>query len=143
MAKNTTGYFLSTQEYKQTTISTAGSATLLTTASVNDSWLYDVLVTTNSTDPVLGTLSIDNGSGAFNLKKILAASPIQPEQGTNTANPYRLIQSSDGSQVIYRFLDRDQNYYIPLPSGSSLYFTVDSGLSAGSSASLLTFLRSF
>jgi hypothetical protein len=144
MAKNTTGYFLANQTYTQTSL-TNTTLTTIATGAANDSWVYDIVITTNSITPVLGTLYMNIGSPNpdFTLKKILAAAPIQAGQGITTTNPYRLLQSSDGSQVIYRFLDRDQNFYIPLDAGHTLKFQIDSGLSSGATVNILVFQRDF
>lgn len=142
MAKNTVGYFLADQSYTQTSI-TNTTLTTIVTGNINDSWVYEILITTNSTTAVLGTLYINTGGADFPIKKILAPAPIQPGQGVSTANPYRLIQPSDGGQVTYRLLDRDQNYYIPLKSTNTLKFQVDSGLSAGATVNILVFERDF
>lgn len=142
MAKNTVGYFLNTQSYTQTTIS-GTTLTTIVTGNTEDSWVYEILITTNSTSPVLGTVYINTGGTDFPIKKILAASPIQAGQGTATANPYRLIQPADGGQIMYRLLDRDQNYYIPLKVNHTLKFQVDSGLSTGATVNILVFERDF
>ncbi len=144
MAKNTVGYFLADQTYTQSSL-TNGTLTTIATGAANDSWVYDIVITTNSITPVLGTLYMNIGSPSpdFVLKKILGAAPIQAGQGITTTNPYRLLQSSDGSQVIYRFLDRDQNFYIPLDAGDVLKFQIDSGLSAGATVNILVFQRDF
>jgi len=142
MAKNTTGYFLAGQTYTQVSI-TNTTLTPIATGAADDSWVYDIVITTTSTTPVLGTLYINTGATDFPIKKILAAAPIQAGQGTTTTNPYRLLQASDGSQVIYRFLDRDQNYYIPLKAANTLKFKVDSGLSSGTELNILVFQRDF
>jgi hypothetical protein len=133
MAKNTTGYFLADQVYTQVSISNTTS-TIIATGAADDSWVYDIVITTNSTTPVLGTLYINTGTTDFPIKKILGTAPIQAGQGITTTNPYRLLQSSDGSQVIYRFLDRATN---------TLKFQIDSGLSAGAAVNILVFQRNF
>jgi hypothetical protein len=143
MAKNTTGYFLADQTYTQTTMNTNGATSLIATGGTNDSWVYDIVITSTSLNAVLGTLYINTGTTDFTIKKILGTAPIQAGQGTTTTNPYRLLQSSDGSQVIYRFLDRDQNFYIPLKAGNTLKFKVDSGLSSGTELNILVFQRDF
>jgi hypothetical protein len=142
MAKNTVGYFLADQTYTQSSL-TNTTLTTIATGAANDSWVYDIVITTTSTSAVLGTLYINVGGSDFPIKKILAAAPIQAGQGTTTANPYRLLQSADGGQVTYRFLDRDQNYYIPLKATNTLKFQIDSGLSAGTSVNILVFQRDF
>ena len=142
MAKNTVGYFLADQSYTQTAI-TNTTLTTIVTGNTEDSWVYEILITTNSATPVLGTVYINTGGADFPIKKILAASPIQAGQGTTTANPYRLIQPADGGQIMYRLLDRDQNYYIPLKFNHTLKFQVDSGLSSGATVNILVFERDF
>lgn len=130
MAKNTVGYFLADQSYTQTSI-TNTTLTTIVTGNTDDSWVYEILITSTCTQAVTGTLYINVGGADFPIKKILAANPILANQGTATANPYRLIQPADGGQVMYRLLDRDQNYYIPLKSGQTLKFQVDGGLING------------
>jgi hypothetical protein len=142
MAKNTVGYFLADQTYTQTSL-TNTTLTPIATGAANDSWVYDIVITSTNSQSVTGTLYINTGSTDFPIKKILAAAPIQAGQGTTTTNPYRLLQSSDGSQVIYRFLDRDQNYYIPLKAGNTLKFQVDAGLTGGGVINILVFQRDF
>lgn len=142
MAKNTVGYFLADQTYTQSSL-TNTTLTTIATGAANDSWVYDIVITTTSTTAVLGTLYINTGGTDFPIKKILAAAPIQAGQGTTSANPYRLLQSADGGQVTYRFLDRDQNYYIPLKATNTLKFQIDSGLSAGTAVNILVFQRDF
>lgn len=143
MAKNTVGYFLADQTYTQSSLSSIGASATIATGAANDSWVYDIVITTTSTTNVLGTLYINTGGTDFPIKKILTASPILAGQGTTTANPYRLLQSADGGQVTYRFLDRDQNYYIPLKAGNTLKFQIDSGLSGGTAVNILVFQRDF
>ncbi len=147
MAKNTTAYFLNQQLITTTTITSVdgtGPVEILRAAD-NDSWVYEVLITSTNTSALEGKLIINDGTTAVIIKQLLSPNNILAEQGTGTtsANPLRLMQSSDGNQITFRLLDRDQNYYLPLPAGWSLYLRLDTAVDSGEEVLVTVFSRNF
>ena len=59
-----------------------------------------------------------------------------------TPDPLRLIQAPSGF-VVNRVLDRDQNYYIPLPAGWKLRMRVNVAILAGQTITVLTQRKDF
>lgn len=147
MAKNTTAYFLNQQVITTTIItSTDGTGPVeILRAAENDSWVYEVLITSTNTSALEGKLIIDDGTTSVIIKQLLSPNNILAEQGTGTAsaNPLRLMQSSDGNQITFRLLDRDQNYYLPLPTGWKLYLRLNTAVDSGEEVSVSVFSRNF
>ncbi len=144
MAKNTTGYFLSTQSWVFFNSVTSTTAFELLTGVADDTWVYDIVITSTASNALSAQLYLLNGTDQIRLKTLTQTlnNQILIGQGTTTANPLRLMQSSDGNQITVRFLDRDQNYYIPVPNGVKLMFKLDTTPSGGS-VNIAVFKRDF
>ncbi len=142
MAKNTTAYFLNKQAIQRTTFNSGdGTAPkLIFTPAAEDSWIYDIVITSTSPDARDATIYMHEVSTSTDIviKQLLSPNNILANQGTgaSSANPLRLLQSSDGNQIIVRFLDRDQNYFIALPVGWTLRAKMNTTISSGT----ITFL---
>lgn len=136
MAKNQAAYFLSTQSWVFSNSISNQTAVVLLTGDTDDTWVYDIVVTstaTNALDAELYLESASPGNIKLPLKRLIGpGNAILVGQGTSTANPLRLMQASDGNQITVRLLDRDQNYYLPVPSGVKLYFKLNTTPSSGS-----------
>lgn len=145
MAKNTTGYFLNTQSWVFLNNLTSTSAQTLLTGVTDDTWVYDIVITSTATNALSAKVYLEDGSGnQIRLKTMTSGlvNQILIGQGTSTANPLRLMQASDGNQITVRLLDRDQNYYIPVPSGVKLMFQLDTSPTSGS-VNIAVFKRDF
>jgi hypothetical protein len=145
MAKNTVGYFLNTQDYTVTLYQAAdGTARKkLVDGDANDSWVYDIIVTSDDTISHDAIFELYNGTSYVPIKYLISPNNILIGQGVTTSNPLRLFQASDGNQITVRYLDRDQNYYIPLPSGCSLWVKMIVAVNTGKTVTLTTFKRNF
>jgi len=146
MAKNTTGYFLSTQSWVFFNNVTSTTAFELLTGVADDTWVYDIVITSTASNALNAQLYLLSGTDQIRLKTLTQTlnNQILIGQGISTANPLRLMQSSDGNQITVRFLDRDQNYYIPVPSGVKLMFKLDTTpTGAGGSVNIAVFKRDF
>jgi len=145
MAKNTTGYFLSTQSWVFFNSVTSTTTPLeLLTGVADDTWVYDIVITSTASNALSAQLYLLSGSDQIRLKTMTSVlnNQILAGQGISTANPLRLMQASDGNQITVRFLDRDQNYYIPVPDGVKLVFKLDTAPSGGS-VNVAVFKRDF
>lgn len=135
MAKNTTAYFLANQNYTLVTFTSADSTTTkdLVTASVDDSWVYEIFITSTEGSQVPITIFLSDGSTDVPIKSLLSTAGVAANQGTSTTapNPYRLIQAVDNNNIFVRYLDRDQNYYVLLPNGWKLRAKMNSALTSG------------
>jgi hypothetical protein len=140
MAKNTTAYFLNQQKIERTTFNSGDGTTTkaIFTAAAEDSWIYDIVITSTSPDARDATIYLYDGTNDIVIKQLLSPNNILINQGTGStsANPLRLLQSSDGNQITVRLLDRDQNYYIALPVGWTLRAKINTAISSGT----ITFL---
>lgn len=109
-------------------------------AGTEGSYVYEICVIgTNSTTRDL-TFFINNGSNDIPIKFITLA--INQGNVITTPDPLRLIQSSSGF-IACRLLDRDQNYYIPLPSGFKLRMRVNTTITAGQDITVLVHRKDF
>jgi hypothetical protein len=145
MAKNTVGYFLSTQNWVFLNNLTATTAQTLLTGVADDTWVYDIVITNSGNNALNARLYLEDASGnQIMLKMMLSglSNQILAGQGITTANPLRLMQASDGNQITVRFLDRDQNYYIPVPATVKLVFKLDTAPTSGS-VNVAVFKRDF
>jgi hypothetical protein len=137
MAKNTTAYFLNEQKIQRTTFTSANLTNVqpIFTAAAEDSWIYDIVITSTSPDPRDATIYMHEVSTNTDIviKQLLSPNNILANQGTGatSANPLRLLQSSDGNQITVRLLDRDQNYFIALPVGWTLRAKMNTAISSG------------
>ena len=142
MAKNTTAYFLNQQKIQRTVFNSGDLTTPkpIFTAAAEDSWVYDIVITSTSPDPRDATIYMHEVSTGTDIviKQLLSPNNILANQGTGatSANPLRLLQSSDGNQITVRLLDRDQNYFIALPVGWTLRAKMNTAISSGT----ITFL---
>ena len=146
MAKNTTAYFLNKQAIQRTTFNSGDGTTVksIFTAAPEDSWIYDIVITSTSPDARDATIYLYDGTNDIVIKQLLSPNNILANQGTgaSSANPLRLLQSSDGNQIIVRFLDRDQNYFIALPVGWTLRAKMNSSIVSGT-VTFLVMSRNF
>jgi hypothetical protein len=144
MAKNTTGYFLNTQSWVFFNSVTSTTAFELLTGVADDTWVYDIVITSTASNALSAQLYLLSGSDQIRLKTMTSGlnNQILAGQGISTANPLRLMQASDGNQITVRFLDRDQNYYIPVPNGVKLMFKLDT-TPTGGSVNIAVFKRDF
>jgi hypothetical protein len=123
---------------------TSTTAFELLTGVADDTWVYDIVITSTASNALSAQLYLLNGTDQIRLKTLTQTlnNQILIGQGTTTANPLRLMQASDGNQITVRFLDRDQNYYIPVPNGVKLMFKLDTTPSGGS-VNIAVFKRDF
>ena len=135
MAKNTTAYFLNEQKIQRTIFQNADGTTPkpIFTAAAEDSWVYDIVITSTSPDARDATIYLHDGTNDIVIKQLLSPNNILANQGTGatSANPLRLLQSSDGNQITVRLLDRDQNYFIALPVGWTLRAKINTTIASG------------
>jgi hypothetical protein len=134
MAKNTTGYFLSTQSWVFNTLTTTTAQTLLTGVT-DDTWVYDIVITNSASNALNAKVYLEDSTGNQIMLKIMSSTlnnQILAGQGISTANPLRLMQASDGNQITVRLLDRDQNYYLPVPNTVKLVCKLDTSPTSGS-----------
>ena len=135
MAKNTTAYFLANQNYTLVTFTSADSTSTkdLVSASADDSWVYEVFITSTEGSQVPITIYLSDGSNDVPIKSLLSTAGVAANQGTSTSapNPYRLIQAVDNNNIFVRYLDRDQNYYVLLPNGWKLRAKMNNALTSG------------
>ena len=135
MAKNTTAYFLANQNYTLVNFTSADSTSTkdLVSASADDSWVYEVFITSTEGSQVPITIYLSDGSNDVPIKSLLSTAGVAANQGTSTSapNPYRLIQAVDNNNIFVRYLDRDQNYYVLLPNGWKLRAKMNSALTSG------------
>ncbi len=109
-------------------------------AGEEGSYLYEISITgTNTTTREL-TFYISDGGLDIPIKLVTVA--INQGSVISQPDPLRLIQPISGS-VIARVLDRDQNYYIPLPIGWSIKMKVNVALTAGQTLNVLTQRKDF
>lgn len=147
MAKNTTAYFLNNQVIETTIITNNNGTgpTAIVTAVDDDIWVYEILITSTNTSALSGAIVLSDGTTDSIIKQLITPNTILAEQGTGTtsANPLRLMQSSDGNQITFRLLDRDQNYYLPLPAGWRLALRLNTAVDVGEEVAVTVFSRNF
>ncbi len=137
MAKNTTAYFLNQQKIERTVFNSGDGTTVkpIFTAAAEDSWIYDIVITSTSPDARDATIYLYDVANTtdITIKQLLSPNNILANQGTGatSANPLRLMQSSDGNQITVRLLDRDQNYFIALPVGWTLRAKMNTTIASG------------
>lgn len=135
MAKNTTAYFLNQQKIERTVFNSGDGTTVkpIFTAATEDSWVYDIVITSTVGSAMDATIYLYDGTNDIVIKQLLSPNNILANQGTGatSANPLRLMQSSDGNQITVRLLDRDQNYFIALPVGWTLRAKMNTAISSG------------
>lgn len=109
-------------------------------AGTEGSYVYEISLTgTNSTTRDV-TLFLNDGTNDITIK--LATVAINQGTIIATPDPLRLIQAPSGF-VVNRVLDRDQNYYIPLPAGWKLRMRVNVAILAGQTITVLTQRKDF
>jgi hypothetical protein len=119
MAKNTTAFMLKEDVVTRTTFVNADGTTIkdITPASVDGTYVYEIEITSDDTAAKDVTLYLNDGTNDIPIK--LATVAINQGSIIATPDPLRLIQPSSGF-IVGRLLDRDQNYYIPIPVGDKL-----------------------
>lgn len=153
MAKNTIAYFY--KEDSSPTITRFNNSDGQTfkevfTAGSDDSHL--MVMNVSSTDSSArfidifiaptGTISANVPTAGVVLKTQVSVN-INQGNSSNFPDPLRLIQSNGGF-VVSRLLDRDQNFYIPVKSGWSIFVRVSgTAVTLGSQISVLTIAKNF
>lgn len=142
MAKNTTAYFLHKQVLQRTRFDLSDATNIkdIFTPATEDTWVYDIIITSTYNVSVGATIYLCEISSGTNIpiKRLTGSNLILANQGTSgtSANPLRLLQSSDGNQLTVRLLDRDQNYYLTVPTGWTLKASMENTVLTG----IVTFL---
>jgi hypothetical protein len=142
MAKNTTPYMLKADVYTRTTFVNADGTTVkdICTAGADGSYVYLLQLTGDNTTTRDITLFMHDGTNEVPIK--LATVAINQGNVIATPDPLRLIQPASGF-VVGRLLDRDQNYYIPLPAGCKLRMRVNTAVASGQTITVLTHRKDF
>lgn len=149
MAKNENAYFLDTQDYTITNFTSSDGTGIKTIVSgaTNDSWVYEIFITMSgqaTSVPVQFYLSDSADTVNVGLKDLTSTASVNPDQGFSLGypNPYRMIQGTDNNNMFYRLLDRDQNYYIPLPAGYKIKAQCQTAMTGGT-MNFTVFKRNF
>lgn len=146
MAKNTTAYFLNKQVIQRTAFTSADTTATkaIFTAAPEDSWVYDIVITSTVPSAMDATIYLYDGTNDIVIKQLLSPNNILANQGTgaSSVNPLRLLQASDGNQITVRLLDRDQNYFIALPVGWTLRAKMNTTIASGT-VTFLVMSRNF
>lgn len=109
-------------------------------AGAEGSYVYEISLTgTNSTTREV-TLFLNDGTNDIPIK--LATVAINQGTVIGTPDPLRLIQPTAGF-IVGRLFDRDQNYYIPLPTGWKLRMRVNLAVTAGQALTVLVHRKDF
>lgn len=143
MAKNKEAYFLSNDVYTRTQFVNADGTTIkdICTAGADGSYVYMINIT--STDTVTRNISLFLNDGVNDIPiKVGIILAINQGNVASTPDPLRLIQANIGF-VVTRILDRDQNYYIPLPAGWKLRARADAAISPSSAITILVHRKDF
>lgn len=142
MAKNTTPYMLQADVYTRTTFVNADGTTTkdICAAGADGSYVYEVQITGDISTTRDITLFANDGTNDIPIK--LATVAISQGNVIGTPDPLRLIQPATGF-IVGRLLDRDQNYYIPLPTGWKLRMRVNTAVTAGQTITVLAHRKDF
>jgi hypothetical protein len=142
MTKNTTPYMLQNDVYTSTLFENADGTNIkdICEAGTDGSYVYMVQVTGNNSTARDITLFLNDGSNNIPIK--LATVAINQGTVIATPDPLRLIQPTAGF-VVGRLLDRDQNYYIPLPTGWKLRMRVNTAVTSGQAITVIAHRKDF
>lgn len=142
MAKNTTAYFLANDVYVRTTFVNADGTNIksICPSGADGSYVYEIQITGDNTATRDITLYINDGTNDIPIK--LSTVAINQGNVIGTPDPLRLIQPVTGF-IVGRILERDQNYYIPLPTGFSIRMKVNTAVTAGQTITVLVNRKDF
>jgi hypothetical protein len=144
MAKNTTAFFIEDDRIPSpvATFANADGTTIkdICSAAADGSRLMEILITSTDTAAKDMTLYLNNGSVDIPIK--LATVAARQGDIITTPDPLRLINSNNNF-INGRLLDRDQNYYIPLPAGFKLRAKCNAAVTAGLQITVLAILKDF
>lgn len=142
MAKNTTPYMLQADVYTRTTFVNADGTTIkdICSAGADGSYAYEIQITSDDTAAKDITLYMNDGVNDVPIK--LATVAITQGNVIATPDPLRLIQQSTGF-IVGRLLDRDQNYYIPMPTGYKLRMKCNTAVTATKTITVLVNRKDF
>lgn len=134
MAKTNTPVFTQGYRVQNTTFTDADTTNYKTliTAGADDTRVYKINASTDSATNVNITLNMNDGSTSIPI----ATYVLTALRGSDAASaPLELV--SDSVSVL-RGIDRNNNAYIALPTGSSLELKMDTTLPATNSAWVVT-----
>lgn len=142
MAKNTTPYLLRTDTIPTRVTFTSADTTKvkdICSAGTEGSYLYEIAITNTEATSRDITLYLYDGSNDIPIK----LSTVAANQGNiiTTPDPLILIQPVIGF-IAGRLLDRDQNYYLQLPTNYKIRMKVNTSLTSGT-ITVLTRLKDF
>lgn len=143
MPKNQIPYFLKDDVYTRTQFVNADATTIkdICTAGADGSYVYIINITSTDTVARTTTLFINDGTNDIPIKFAVSVGIQQGNIGS-LPDPVRLIQANTGF-LLGRLLDRDQNYYIPLPAGWKLRARMDSSVTAATAVTFLVHRKDF
>ena len=142
MSKNTTPYMLQADVYTNTVFQNADTTNIKDICDVGTegSYVYEISIT--GTNSATRDITIYLNDGVTDIPIKLATVAINQGTVIGQPDPLRLIQPSSGA-IGSRLLDRDQNYYIPLPLGWKVRMKVNVTLTAGQTLNVLTHRKDF
>lgn len=128
--------------YTRTTFVNADGTNIkdICAAGTDGSYVYEIQVSGDITTTRDITLFANDGTNDIPIK--LATVAITQGTVIATPDPLRLIQPATGF-IVGRLLDRDQNYYIPLPVGYKIRMRVNTAVTAGQTITVLTHRKDF
>jgi hypothetical protein len=142
MAKNTIPFMLQNDVYSRTVFSSsdATSTKQICESGTEGSYVYEILVTGTNSSSINATFYLSDGTNDTPVKW----ATIGANQGNliSSPDPLRLVQPA-ATFIVGRLLDRDQNYYIPLPSGYSLKMSLNTSLSSGQNVVVVVHRKDF
>jgi hypothetical protein len=142
MAKNTTPYLLQNDVYTRQTFVNADGTTekIICSAGTEGSYLYMINISADINAARDMVLVIHDGTNSTPIKFLT----VGINQGNTIASPdpIRLLQA-DANFIVGRLLDRDQNYYIPLPAGFSIRARMISAVPSGQTIVVNTHRKDF
>jgi hypothetical protein len=142
MTKNTTPYLLQNDVYVVTSFLNADGTTVkdICSAGTDGSYVYELQITSSITTTRDITIYLSDGTNDIPIKLIT----VGITQGTviGSPNPLRLIQDS-AFFIPGRLLERDQNYYIPLPTGWKLRMKANVAITSGQEIKVVAHRKDF
>lgn len=141
MPKNEIPYLLQNDVYVVSSFLNADGTTIkdICTAGTEGSYVYELQITATITTTRDITLYLSDGTQDIPIKLIT----VGVSQGTviGSPDPMRLIQGS--FFIPGRLLERDQNYYIPLPSGWKLRMKANVAITSGQEIKVVAHRKDF
>lgn len=143
MPKNQIPYFLKDDVYTRTQFLNADTTSIkdICTAGENGSYVYMINITSTDSVARTTTLFLNDGTNDIPIKFGVSIG-IQQGNIANLPDPVRLVQSNSGF-ILGRILDRDQNFYIPLPAGWKLRARMDSSVTNGTAITFIVHRKDF